>query len=426
MGIVVALLAVLAGGAFAALRAGGDTPDIPEAGSAFGADPDVRDRGSSLLSALAPLLGAGRTAAQRSDDATAGSRPSGTRAPASDTTGTARGGSSGLGLPVDRAVTRLFVVGFPGATPDAAFFERLQVRDWGGVLLTGDNYTDPEQLATLTSQIGIVARNAGHGAPLVAARQAGGEDSAFPDLPPSAQTDQTNDDGARGQALAAGRALRKAGVTMTLAPDADLSAVGGPWDGRGFSGDGKVAAARTRAAVAGYRAARVIATVGHFPGEGAASGDPGLGPATVGLGLDELKAADLRPFAAAAGTTPVVQMSGALYAAFDGVTPATLLPDAVALLRGLGFRGVVLSADLGAAAFTSGTTPGDAAIDALNAGCDLLLLPGDADDQEQAVRTVVRAIRKGTVRTARVREALDRVAALKRRYAVRYGQSTAP
>ncbi len=419
LAVVATLLAVLAGGLFLALRADGDDTRVPEAGSASAVSPNARERGSSLLSALAPLLGAGRPSADAPDRNDANASETGSAGQPSSSRST-DSSDRGLGLPIDRAVARLFMVGFPGATPDAAFFERLLVRDWGAVLLTSGNYSDPTQLATLTAQIGVVARNAGHGVPLVAARQAGGEDSAFPDLPPTAQVDQTTNESARGQARLAGKALREAGVTMTLAPDADLSAIGGPWDGRAFSADATVVGRRVQAALAGYRAARVIATVGHFPGEGAASGDPSAVSATVGLGLDELKAADLRPFDAVASSAPVVQMSGALYAAYDGVTPATLLPDAVGLLRGpLRFRGAVLSADLGAAAFTSGMTPGDAAVDALNAGCDLLLLPGDAEDQEQAVRTVVRAIRRGTLKVARVREALDRVAALKRRYAVR-------
>jgi len=416
--LALAVLVVLVAGAFVAFAGGEDQAGpLPEAsgGSANGSGA-ARERGTSLLSALAPLLSAGAadgTGAGRTRGASTGE---GVPVAAVD----GDGAGSNLGVPVDRAVARLFVVGFPGTDPSAPFFERLRVREWGGVLLTAANYTDPEQLTTLTAELGVVARNAGHDAPLVVARQAGGEDSAFGDLPPTAQVDQLDDEDARSQALAAGKALRAAGVTMTLAPDADLGAVGGPWDGRAFAPESAIVTARTRAALGGYRSARVIATVGHFPGEGGASGDPAAGPATVGLGLEELKAADLGPFAAVVASAPVIAMSGALYAAYDGVTPATLLPETVGLLREeLRYRGVVLSADLGAASFVGGSTPGAAAIAALNAGCDLLLLSGDGDDQEQALRAVVRAVRRGTVSTARVREALGRVEALRRAYRVR-------
>ncbi len=409
--LLVVLLAAIA--AAIPLLVNGDeaAPPMAEAGSSFGAAPEMRERGSSLISALAPLLGAGTARGTGAAGATG--------SPAAGAGADEAGADSNLGMPVDRAVARLFVVGFPGKTPNAPFFSRLKVREWGGVLLTRSNYVEPGQLKTLADRVTAVAKASGHEAPLVAARQAGGEDSAFGNLPPDAQFDQLTPADARAQARRAGEQLRALGLNMTLAPDANLGSVGGPWDGRGFSAEGRDVAAKTDAAVAGYRGAKVVAAVGHFPGEGGASGDPLRGPATVGLGLDELRLADLLPFVKVGPDAEVVAMSGALYAAFDGVTPATLLPEAVALLRKEAkFDGVVLSADLGAASFASGTTPGDAAVDALNAGCDLLLLPGDSADQEQAVRTVVRAVRQGTVSAARVKDALDRAAALKQRYGI--------
>lgn len=412
--VALVVLAAIVAGVVPLLTGGGD-PALPEAGSSFGSAPQDRDRDTSLLSALAPLLSGD---APGSADGAGGTRGGGST-PGSVTAAARGQGGSNLGIPIDRAAARLFMVGFPGTAADAAFFERLRVREWGAVVVSGGNYVDAVQLAALTGEMGVVARNAGHLAPIVAARQPGGEGSAFADVPPADPAGlETAGDVGR-EARKAGATLRALGVTMNLAPDADLGSAGGAWEGRAFGAEPGPVGAKVRAALDAYRATKVIASVGHFPGEGAASGDPASGAATVGLGLEELRANDLRPFARLAGRAPVVQMSGAIYAAWDGVTPATLLPEAVRLLRGTGYRGVVLSADLGAASFAGGTTPGDAAVDALNAGCDLLLLPGDARDQEQAVRAVVRAIRRGTVKPARVRQALARVEALRRAYGVK-------
>ena len=64
------------------------------------------------------------------------------------------------------------------------------------------------------------------------------------------------------------------------------------------------------------------------------------------------------PFAAVAARAPVMQMSNAAYAAFDGVTPACVCPQAVALLRGeLHFQGVVMSGDLEATLQPAGGRP---------------------------------------------------------------------
>jgi beta-N-acetylhexosaminidase len=106
-------------------------------------------------------------------------------------------------------------------------------------------------------------------------------------------------------------------------------------------------------------------------------------------------------------------MSAALYAAWDGVTPASVLPDAVRLLRSTGFDGAIVSADLTAVSAATGVTVAQSAVDALKAGCDLLWVPGDAADQDAAVRAIAAAIRKRQVPPARLREALAHVAALR-------------
>jgi beta-N-acetylhexosaminidase len=112
-----------------------------------------------------------------------------------------------------------------------------------------------------------------------------------------------------------------------------------------------------------------------------------------------------------------VIMSNAVYVAFDGVTPAALLPQAVRMLRrDLRFGGVVMTDDLAATAPVTGETVGRAAVDALRAGADLLYLSGGPQEQEQAYAAVLAASRTGRLPHARLQEALLRVLALKRRY----------
>jgi beta-N-acetylhexosaminidase len=137
----------------------------------------------------------------------------------------------------------------------------------------------------------------------------------------------------------------------------------------------------------------------------------------VGLSLDALRNGDLKPFEAVASgrdRAPAMQMSNAIYAAFDAVTPVTLLPEAVKELRDrLRFGGAILSADLVATTATAGGTVGEAAVTALQAGVDMLVVPGGRAQQDQAFRAVVAAVRSGAVSTARVRDALERIAALR-------------
>jgi len=321
--------------------------------------------------------------------------------------------------PVERKVAQLFVVGFAGQDRGAPILSNLRRRDWGGLVLQDVNYVSATQVKGLIAGLRANARLGRDVPPLIAAAQEGGERSAFADLPPGSQESVASKGVAAvgREARAAGRALRALGVTMTLAPSADVAAEGGPFEKRAFGVDEAFVAKATRAAVQGYLKAKVIPAVGSFPGAGGAAQDPDVGPGPVGLSLNELRRRDVQPFRAVAGRAPVVRMSNAIYAAFDGVTPATLLPEAVGLLRsGLGFRGVVMTANLVGTTAVTGGTVAQAALAALKAGADLLYVPGSADDQEEAYQSVLAAVRIGRVSPGQLDASLRRVLELKRSY----------
>ena len=385
--LVALAVAGAAGGGALALATGDADPGtvsvVPEGGSGFRPEPSRRSGSAEP-----------RTSKEREQQRRADAR---------------------LPVPLARAAARLFLVGFSGTTPSAPFFERLREREWGAVLVDRANVVDAAQLTALTGEIDLVARNARRLPPLVAAAQLGGREVTVKAIGPRRQSAITNAASARRQAGRAGRSLRKLGFDAVLAPAADLSVAGGPWERRGFSDDPRKAARLVAAAVAGWRRARIAPVVGHFPGEGTASQDPELGVATVGLARAELRTRDQRPFRAVVRTAPAIQLSGALYADFDPVTPASLTPGVVQTLRRQGFRGAIVSSNLTAATLATGEGVGAAAVAALKAGCDVLYVPGDQRDQEEAYRAVVRAVRVGTIPTARVRQALDRINRLRRR-----------
>jgi beta-N-acetylhexosaminidase len=285
------------------------------------------------------------------------------------------------------------------------------------VLFTRENFASAGQARSLATAVSRAAR-ATHPVPtLLAADQSGGPATAFPSLPPRSQPRV----GARGrpalarrQAFAAGVALRRLGIAMTLAPVADVDVPSGAVSAETFSGDPAVVARFTSAALAGYSSARTLAAIGHFPGEGSASQDPDLQVGSVGESLAELRRRDEVPFAAVARRAPAIVLSNALYAAFDGVTPASLLPAVVGELRGrVQFHGVVVSSDLGAAVLATGGSVGQAAVQAIAAGVDLVYVSGGPHAQEEAYRAVLSAARRGAIPAARLDGALARVLALK-------------
>lgn len=298
-----------------------------------------------------------------------------------------------LPMPLERAATQLLLVGFEGTEPRASFFARLRDRGYGAVAVGAANSVDDAQLTGLTGEIDVVAEGNGHPPPVVVATT---------DLRPRASS----------------RQLAGLGIDALLGPPLDLGRAGGPWEGRALGDDPAGVAGAATISVRRALAGGVAPIVGHFPGEGGASQDPSVGTATVGLSLPELELKDLQPFRAVLPRVPAIQMSGALYAAWDGVTPATHNEDVVGYLRDrLKYRGAVVSADLGAVTLTTGQDVGQAAVAALRAGCDLLWVPGNAADQAQAAQAIVRAVRQGRVPVARVADALRQVGALQRRFA---------
>jgi beta-N-acetylhexosaminidase len=391
---------------------GGDgSSAVPEGGSSFGGGNPRSGERTGLLEALAPVLEQAQEEAAPAEAASAGAGA--TAAPDPEPP------KGGLPASPARSAARLFLIGFGGTDPGREVLARVGAHEWGGVVLEPGNGSSPQQVAGLVGRLRGAALRARHVVPLIAASQQGGDFDAVPVGSPlqSALSDAA---GAQRVALGAAKALRTLGIRLVLAPVADTSTPGGPWEGLAYSDDPAAVSALAGAAVAGFKEGRVAPAPGHFPGEGAASGDPVEGLATVGLSMDELRRRDLRPFVALAAHAPAIQLSSATYVGLDGVTPATLLPEVVAQLRDdLAFRGVIVSGDLAAASLATGRPVAEVALAAVKAGCDLLWIPGGADDQEAAWRAVARALGSGDLPAARVAEALRRVSLLRARYGVR-------
>jgi beta-N-acetylhexosaminidase len=335
-------------------------------------------------------------------------------------------------LPVERKAAQLMLVGFQGADPSATFFRSLKRNDFGGVVFERRNYRDSVQLEAMTASIANATARKGHEPPLVLARQAGGDQSAFGDFPPAGQpgelaglpdaVDQFGD---------TARALRAVGVSGMIGPAVDVAPhEAGALGTRAFSDEPEEVAEFAKAGVAAFRRAKLLSAVEHFPGIGGATQHTDEGPAQVGLSLDELRKRDLVPFRAAirAGA-PAVVVGHASYATDDFVVPASLSRTlATDVLRGgLGFRGIAISDDLAAGAITT-TQPSlsKAAVDAIVAGIDMVWVSGPSGIQSRIYKAILAAIRKGTISRGRLDTAVTRIITVKRELGLRVRKRTPP
>ena len=238
---------------------------------------------------------------------------------------------------------------------------------------------------------------------------------------PSALAAGAADDPARTEAAwkAAGTELAAMGVNLDFAPVADVLATRSTVIGsRSFGADPKRAAAQVAGAVQGLQSAGVAASVKHFPGHGLSAADSHQEVPVVGQPRAELDATAFPPFRAGIDAGAMAVMSAHLdVTAVDPGTPATfsrkLLTD---VLRGeLGFQGVVITDGMNMPP-AKRYPPGEAAVKALLAGNDLILMTPNVG---QAYDGLLAALRDGSLPRDRLVASVTRVLTMKFRLADR-------
>jgi beta-N-acetylhexosaminidase len=225
---------------------------------------------------------------------------------------------------------------------------------------------------------------------------------------------------------AMGADLADLGVNVNLAPCLDvLAEPANPVVGtRSFGINGVLVGRHGAAAVRGLQAAGIAACVKHFPGHGSTLADSHASLAVVAGELADVLERDVPPFRAAIEAGVLAVMPGHLRVpGLTGTLPASLSADAIALIRSMGFSGVVISDALEMRAVSDPFGIPGAAVLAVAAGTDLLCLGRDVSEEGYlAVRdALVSAVRDGTLAGERLEEAASRVVALRARLAAGSG-----
>ncbi|HEX8731643.1 MAG TPA: glycoside hydrolase family 3 protein, partial [Ktedonobacterales bacterium] len=328
---------------------------------------------------------------------------------------------------LNRDLGQLFMVGFHGLTPPAAIIGLIQRERIGGIILFKRNCQSARQVSRLIHDLQSTARAAGHPAPLLIATDQeygkittlGPALTTFPGQMALGATGSAN--GAARVAEAAGRELAALGVSMNLAPVADVytNPANRVIAGRAFGEDPAHVAALTDAAVRGYRAAGIAATLKHFPGHGDTATDSHVALPTLPHDRERLERVELLPFRAgiAAGADALMLAHLALPAvAPEEGLPASLSPTIVRLAREeLEFAGVIITDCLEMGAIADGVGAARGAVLALRAGADIVLISHTLQTQRDAIASVRAALASGELPAETVSRALERVWRLKER-----------
>jgi beta-N-acetylhexosaminidase len=327
-------------------------------------------------------------------------------------------------LSLRRQIGRLLIAGFDG--PQVPVELKALTREFGlgGVILFARNIEEPEQVAELSFEAARLVPDF----PLwVSVDQEGGRvarlKAPFTQWPAAATLGRSGDIAlAERFARALAAELRAVGITLDYAPVLDvLTNPKNPVIGDRSISEKAVDAARLGAAIVRTLQAEGIAACGkHFPGHGDTQVDSHLELPIVEHPVERMRQVEFLPFKAAIDAGVATVMTAHVLApALDEKRPATLSHRVVTgLLRDeLGFEGVILSDDLEMKAIAAEYAVPAAAVLAIEAGCDgVLICSGDHQTQAAALEALVHAVETGALTEKRVEDALNRQRRAKERF----------
>jgi beta-N-acetylhexosaminidase len=323
-----------------------------------------------------------------------------------------------------RQIGQLLIAGFDGQQISPELRSLAKEFSLGGVILFARNVGDPEQVAELAFD---AARLVPDLPVWVSVDQEGGRvarlKAPFTEWPPMSTLGRSGDVGlAQRFARALAAELRSVGITLDYAPVLDIHTNSkNPVIGDRALAEKAEEVARLGGAIVRALQAEGIAACGkHFPGHGDTSTDSHLELPLVEHPPDRLRRVEFVPFRAAieAGVATIMT-AHVLVPSLDERRPASLSRRIVfdLLREELDYRGVILSDDLEMKAIAAQYPVDSAAVLAIEAGCDgVLICSGDHDLQAAALEALVHAVEDERLPLARVEDALARQRRAKERF----------
>lgn len=330
-------------------------------------------------------------------------------------------------MPVEDKVAGLFMI-TPEALTDTDTVvragettkEKLGENAVGGLIYFAKNIESADQLKEMLSN----TRNWSKYPIFLGVDEEGGKVSRVAEKGLAENVGSMADIGATGDAAKAqeagadiGAYLSGFGFNLDFAPVADVVAEGNTTIGaRSFGSDPNLVAPMVAGVVNGMQSMGVSTCLKHFPGLGDTTEDTHEGMANTKKSLDDFNAVDFPVYQAGieAGTDFVMVSHLSAHNVTGDNTPASLSEKMITeILRGqLGYDGIVITDAMNMTAITDYYTADEAAVKALQAGADMILMP---EDYKTAYQGVLDAVNSGTITVERIDESLRRIYRVKYR-----------
>ncbi|KPB06158.1 glycoside hydrolase family 3 protein [Bacillus sp. CHD6a] len=327
-------------------------------------------------------------------------------------------------MTLQEKVGQLFVAGFHGTSPSEEIVKLIKDYHISGVIYFARNVAEPEQVHALSTGLQKTAKDAGASPLFISIDQEGGMVARITEgvtLSPGNMALGAGRDEEIAYRLGkvVGEELRMLGINMNYAPCIDvnnnpLNPVIGV---RSYGESAEFVAKMGVQAVKGLQAGDVSAVVKHFPGHGDTSVDSHLDLPVVHHDIKRLKELELVPFYEAfKHKVDAVMVAHVAFPSIDPEkVPSTLSrPVVTGLLRKeMGFNGVVMTDCMEMNAIIDYYGMEEAAILAVEAGIDQVLISHTFERQTRAIEAVIKAVESGRIPLPQIDAAVDRVLKLK-------------
>lgn len=294
----------------------------------------------------------------------------------------------------------------------------------GGIVYSGKNIQSEEQIKEMLDNTELYTKY-----PIfLAVEEEGGSMARVADAGIGTKVDSAKTIGENGDTQAAyqagqtiGTTLKSLGFNLDFAPVADLASVENSiMAERSFGSDAQSAGAMAGAVIQGLKEQGLASCLKHFPGLGGAVDDPHKGLSTIDRTEEQFRSEEFIAFKT--GIDAGADMVMVSTASAPGITgdnePCVFSQKLVTdiLRKEMGFDGVIITDALDMSAISEYYGADEAAIMAIRAGCDMILMP---EDFETAYNGVLQAVRDGQISEERINDALKRIYRIK--YADKYG-----
>lgn len=329
----------------------------------------------------------------------------------------------------EEKVGQMMIFGFHGDTIPAHIIRFIKRRNLGGTILFPRNITSLEQVKELNNELQKLAAESPSKADLlIAIDQEGGVVNSLVNginISPGNMALGISQNLKWVETVAAitGEELRALGFNMNLAPvvDVNMNPNNQTSATRSFGPKPRLVEDMVVSAIKGYK--NHILTVGkHFPGYGDIDSDYQLHTPVINHEWERLSEVELAPFGQAIRSgVDAILVTHVFFPAIEKnpSIPASLSQYVLSgLLREqLGFQGLIIADCLEYRAIMDRFSPGEAAVLAIAAGVDIILIGHSAQKQEEVYRAVIEAVRSGRISMSRVDQTLERIQRAKKRLA---------